>query len=217
MLHTTTDGKNTSDRGTLPSKVVWTVAFRNSLVLLLKKNPPDTTDSITINVQKAERNAFSLLLFFRDIYKSLGFRIVFSSPLWLYRVVWHFSNVLVSWKFWWFFVSYTLSSYFLDRRKQHKHECNERPFLALIELFASWLLEKFPCLTSSPGPYSNWSITDVVAMPGIADDGDAMFDACKGLIASAVLLLGWLLREMYTSLLKTMLLFERKIATYILK
>ena len=32
MLHTTTDGKKTSESGTDPSRVVWTVALRNSVV-----------------------------------------------------------------------------------------------------------------------------------------------------------------------------------------
>jgi hypothetical protein len=52
MLHTTTDGKNTSVRGTLPSKVVWTVEFMNSEVLSCKKKPPETTDPKTIKDQK---------------------------------------------------------------------------------------------------------------------------------------------------------------------
>ncbi len=55
MLHTTTDGKNTSESGTDPSRVVWTVELRNSLVLSCRKKPPETTDMATIRDQKEMR------------------------------------------------------------------------------------------------------------------------------------------------------------------
>jgi len=52
MLQTTTDGKKTSVKGTLLSKVVWTVEFMNSEVLSWRKNPPETTDPKTMKLQK---------------------------------------------------------------------------------------------------------------------------------------------------------------------
>ena len=55
MLHTTTDGKNTSDSGTLPSSVVWTVELMNSLVLSWRKKAPAITEAMTIRDQKADR------------------------------------------------------------------------------------------------------------------------------------------------------------------
>ncbi len=55
MLHTTTDGKKTSESGTDPSRVVWTVELRNSLVLSCRKKPPETTDMATIRDQKEMR------------------------------------------------------------------------------------------------------------------------------------------------------------------
>ncbi len=56
MLHTSTEGKKTSVRGTLESNVVCTVAFRNSRVLLCRKKPPEKTELSTTRNQKASRN-----------------------------------------------------------------------------------------------------------------------------------------------------------------
>ena len=56
MLQTRTDGKNTSDRGTLPSSVVCTVEFQNSVVLLYRNSAPDITEASTMSSQKVKRN-----------------------------------------------------------------------------------------------------------------------------------------------------------------
>lgn len=55
MLHTSTEGKNTSERGTLPSSVVCTVAFQNSMVLSCRKKPPENTEVRTMRSQKVMR------------------------------------------------------------------------------------------------------------------------------------------------------------------
>ncbi len=56
MLHTTTEGKKTSESGTLPSRVVCTVELRNSRVLSWRKKPPESTDMVTTRDQNEMRN-----------------------------------------------------------------------------------------------------------------------------------------------------------------
>ena len=56
MLQTTTEGKKTSERETLLSRVVWTVDLRNSPVLSWRKKSPESTDRATIRDQKDRRN-----------------------------------------------------------------------------------------------------------------------------------------------------------------